>query len=177
MSVYGVLFYALGGLMLAATTLAVTSRSLVHAVVYLVNAFFATGLLFYLLGAPLLAAFEIIIYAGAIMVLFLFIVMLTRQDKPLAGGVSLMRWLLPGLTSLVSLAAGTALVFSGGATGVPLAPAMASPRDLGRALFSRWWLGVEIVSFLLLVALVGALYLGRAPREGAAAGKSPGDAP
>ena len=71
-----ILFYILGFTALAATGLCITRRNPVHAVIYLVNAFFALALLFYLLGAPLVAAWEVIIYAGAIMVLFLFIIMM-----------------------------------------------------------------------------------------------------
>ena len=60
--------------------MAVTRRDVLHAVVYLIISFIATGLIFYLLGAPFLALLEIIIYAGAIMVLFLFIVMMLRLN-------------------------------------------------------------------------------------------------
>jgi NADH-quinone oxidoreductase subunit J len=61
--------------------MAVTRRNMVHAVLYLVLSFFGTAMLFYLLGAPFLAALEIIIYAGAIMVLFLFLIMMIRLKK------------------------------------------------------------------------------------------------
>jgi len=71
-----VLFYILGFTMLAATLLCITRRNPVHAVIYLVVGFFALALMFYLLGAPLVAAWEVIVYAGAIMVLFLFIIMM-----------------------------------------------------------------------------------------------------
>ena len=69
-------FYILGAITLVATLLAITRRNPVHAVIYLVNSFFALALIFFLLGAPLVAAWEVIIYAGAIMVLFLFIIMM-----------------------------------------------------------------------------------------------------
>ena len=67
---------------MAATAVAITRRNLVHAVVYLIFSFFGTAMLFYLFGAPLLAALEVIIYAGAIMVLFLFVVMMIRVESP-----------------------------------------------------------------------------------------------
>ena len=75
MTLYSVIFYVLAVIILASTVLAIIQRFLINAVVYLILSFFATGLLFYLLGAPFLAVLEVIIYAGAIMVLFLFIVM------------------------------------------------------------------------------------------------------
>jgi NADH-quinone oxidoreductase subunit K len=75
------LFYAIALLITVATAMAVTRRNMVHAVLYLVLSFFGTAMLFYLLGAPFLAALEIIIYAGAIMVLFLFLIMMIRLKK------------------------------------------------------------------------------------------------
>ena len=76
-----IIFYLLAGLIVASTSMAVTRRNMVHAVLYLVLSFFGTAMLFYLLGAPFLAALEIIIYAGAIMVLFLFLIMMIRLKK------------------------------------------------------------------------------------------------
>ena len=68
MTLYAIIFYILAAIVLAATALAVTSRNVMHAIVYVVVSFFAMAPLFYLLGAPFLALLEIIIYAGAIMV-------------------------------------------------------------------------------------------------------------
>ena len=76
MNIYAVMFYVLGAVIVGATALAITRRNVMHAIVYLVLSFFGTALLFYLLGAPFLAVLEVVIYAGAIMVLFLFIVMM-----------------------------------------------------------------------------------------------------
>ena len=162
MNLYAVIFYLLAGLILVSTALAVTRRNLMHAIVYLVLSFFGTALLFYLLGAPFLAVLEVIIYAGAIMVLFLFIVMMLEvraSAEPI--GAYLLRWLpaavLGGLCLAVS---GFVLVYKSGRP-LPLPLAAASPLEFGRFLFQRYWFSVEIVSFLLFVALVGALYLGR----------------
>ena len=68
MTLYSILFYLISALIVIATSMAVTRRNMVHAVLYLVLSFFGTAMLFYLLGAPFLAALEIIIYAGAIMI-------------------------------------------------------------------------------------------------------------
>ena len=92
MTLYGILFYALAVIILVSTLLAVTRRLVVHAVLYLIVAFLGTAALFYLLGAPLLAAFMVIVYAGAIMVLFLFVIMLFQPspwscDSWLSGGL------------------------------------------------------------------------------------------
>ena len=71
-----ILFYILSAVALLATLGCVTRRNPVHAVIFLVHAFFALAKIFYILGAPLVAAWEVIIYAGAIMVLFMFIIMM-----------------------------------------------------------------------------------------------------
>jgi NADH-quinone oxidoreductase subunit J len=161
MNPYAVLFYLLGAIILGATALAVTRRNVMHAVVCLVTSFLATALLFYLLGAPLLAALEVIIYAGAIMVLFLFIVMMLAMGRfPQTPAAYLRQWLPALLMGALSLAV-TVLLLGGVGARTPLAAAMASPLAFGRFLFARYWFAVEIASYLLFVALVGAWYLGR----------------
>lgn len=165
MTLYGALFYLLAGAILAATGLAVTRRNLIHAVVYLVISFFGSAMLFYLLGAPLLAALEVIIYAGAIMVLFLFIIMMLRAGN---AGEPLfpMGQMLPaaGLGGLY-LAAGAVMLATDESTPVNLEAALAAPARVGGFVFQRHWLAVEAVSLLLLVAMVGALYIGKTSRK------------
>ena len=161
MNLYAGTFYLLAAVTLGSTALAVTRRNVMHAIIYLVLSFFGTALLFFLLGAPFLAALEVIIYAGAIMVLFLFIVMMLEirpAEQPL--GLYLRQWLPAVVLGALSLAALILIICeSGGDLSLPLA--VASPLEFGRFLFQKYWFSVEIVSFLLLVALVGALYLGR----------------
>ena len=162
MSLYAVIFYTLGTVILVATALAITRRNVMHAVVYLVISFIATALLFYLLGAPLLAALEVIIYAGAIMVLFLFLVMMLEIGKSPKTARAFLRQWLPALgLGAVSLAVTVILLLAESGAGSPLQSAMASPLAFGRFLFERYWFSVEIASYLLFVALVGAWYLGR----------------
>ncbi len=161
MNLYAGTFYLLAAVTLGSTALAVTRRNVMHAIIYLVLSFFGTALLFFLLGAPFLAALEVIIYAGAIMVLFLFIVMMLEirpAEQP--WGSYLRQWLPAVVLGALSLAALVLIILeSGGDPSLPLAAA--APREFGRFLFQKYWFAVEIVSFLLLVALVGALYLGR----------------
>jgi NADH-quinone oxidoreductase subunit J len=162
MTLYSAIFYCFAALTLAATALAVTRRQPVHAVIFLIQAFLGTAALFFLLGAPLLAAFEVIIYAGAIMVLFVFIIMMLELGPLETQWSSLRLVWAPGLIlgGAAAVIAATLLVL-GAFAGAPLEPALASPGDFGRFLFHHYWLSVEIASFLLLVALVGALFLGR----------------
>jgi NADH-quinone oxidoreductase subunit J len=175
MTIYSILFYILSAVIVVSTGLAITRRNLVHAVIYLVVSFFGSAMLFYLLGAPLLAALEVIIYAGAIMILFLFIIMMLRVEG-VENNIFPTSQLLPAvIISGVYLIAGALMLFSAGpGAGKPLEAAVAEPVRFGVHLFQRHWLAIEIASLLLLVALVGALYLGRdmkrasnAEREGA----------
>jgi NADH-quinone oxidoreductase subunit J len=159
MTPYAAVFYLLGIVILAATGLAVTRRQPIHAVLYLVVAFLGTAGLFFLLGAPLLAAFVVIIYAGAIMVLVLFVIMLLQRSPRELG--LLPEWGPAVLLGIIFLAVAVATVFKDPGSGSVLQGAVAQPRDFGRFLFDRYWLAVEIVSILFLVALVAILHLGK----------------
>ncbi len=161
MNLHAVLFYLVSALIIGATAMAVTRRHMVHAVLFLVISFFGSALLFYLLGAPLLAALEVIVYAGAIMVLFLFVVMMMRIEpsddfqEPIrkrlaAGGVGFLFLMLCAL--IVSRA--------GDAARMPMQARMVEPAAFGYFLFDSMWTADEIASLLLLVALVGVLHLG-----------------
>jgi NADH-quinone oxidoreductase subunit J len=162
MSIYAVIFYVLGAVIVGATLMAITRHNVMHAIVYLVLSFVGTALLFYLLGAPFLAVLEVVIYAGAIMVLFLFIVMML-DSKPdgRSLGTILRQWLPALALSGVCLIVMTVCLLLGAGGPGPLPLVTAAPLDFGRFLYERYWLGVEIASFLLFVALVGGLYLGR----------------
>jgi NADH-quinone oxidoreductase subunit J len=145
----------------AATVLAITRRHPVHAVVYLVLSFLGSAMLYYLLGAPFLAALEVIIYAGAIMVLFLFVIMMLKAEVILEGQLEWRKWIPAILLSLIYVVLALLLVATDPRSRIPLQPAMASPRALGRFVFERYWLSVEMISLLLLVGLVAVIQLGR----------------
>lgn len=159
------LFYLLAAVTLVTTLLCLTRRNPVYAVLYLVQALFALALLYFLLGAPLLAAWQVILYAGAIMILFLFVIMLIepplRQQRP---PVRPLQWLPAALSGVLLLAcAGALLVMEPVATG-KVGLFRLAPRDFGRALFEQYGLAVEIISLILLFAAVGAFHLGRRGR-------------
>lgn len=163
MTLYAVIFYVLAILILVSTLLAITRRQPVHAVLYLIVAFLGTAALFFLLGAPLLAAFVVIVYAGAIMVLFLFVIMMFQRSPWELRLLS--EWGPATLLGVVFLAVAAAMVFKDPGSGNVLQGAVAQPHDFGRFLFDRYWLAVEIVSILLLVALVAIIQLSK--RRGA----------
>jgi NADH-quinone oxidoreductase subunit J len=167
MTLYAVIFYVLAIVILVSTLLAITRRQPVHAVLYLIVAFLGTAALFFLLGAPLLAAFVVIVYAGAIMVLFLFVIMMfQRSPREL---MLLSEWGPATLLGVVFLAVAAAMVFKDPGSGIVLQGAVAQPHDFGRFLFDRYWLAVEIVSILLLVALVAIIQLSKTRGAGGAA--------
>lgn len=162
MTLYSVIFYVLAVVILASTVLAIIQRFLINAVVYLILSFFATGLLFYLLGAPFLAVLEVIIYAGAIMVLFLFIVMTLPIEQPERRIMeTLGQWLPVIILSVISFLIAGILIFEAPGSRISLNTGMATPAAFGQFVFKSYWFPVEIASFLLLIGLVGALYLGR----------------
>jgi len=160
MSMLTILFYVLALLIVTATGLAVTRRNMVHAVLYLVLSFFGSALLFYLLGAPFLAALEVIIYAGAIMVLFLFLIMMIRLKKMPGMFFPATQWVPAIFISGVFLVVSMVLAGKYTAGWTPLPAAQAPPKAFGVYLFQTHWLSVEIASMLLLIALVGAYVLG-----------------
>jgi NADH-quinone oxidoreductase subunit J len=161
MTIYSAIFYFLALLILISTGLAITRRNLVHAVLYLIFSFFGSAMLFYLFGAPLLAVFEVIIYAGAIMILFLFIVMMIKVESPRERMFPWSQWLPAAVFGIIYLMIGAVMVFTAPGGQVDLETALTKPGDFGRYLFQRHWLSIEIVSLLLLVALIAALYLGK----------------
>jgi NADH-quinone oxidoreductase subunit J len=144
-----------------ATAVAITRRNLVHAVIYLIFSYFGTALLFYLFGAPLLAALEVIIYAGAIMVLFLFVLMMIKMESYQEVMFPLWQWLPAAAFGLIYLVVGFLMVFGTPGTEVTLQMVLATPGEFALYVFQRHWFAVETVSLLLLVALMGALYLGK----------------
>jgi len=166
MTLYSIIFYILAAIILITTGIAITRRNLVHAVVYLVFSFFGSAMMFYLFGAPLLAVLEVIIYAGAIMILFLFIIMMVNVEASQERMFPIKQWLPIAMIGILYLIIGAVTVTSAPGTDVTLEIALAEPKAFGEYLFQRHWLSIEIVSLLLLVALVGALHLGRRKSKG-----------
>jgi NADH-quinone oxidoreductase subunit J len=155
------IFYILAAVAVIGTLLAITEKHPVHAILYLVTSLFSMAVIFYLLMAPLVAAFEVILYAGAIMVLFLFVIMMLDLGHPERGMAPAWKEWLPALL-LCGFSAGSlvAVTVARHAT-VLVYPAPLVIREVARRLFQEHGLAVELISLQLLFALVGALYLGR----------------
>src|SRR5512137_308392 len=108
-----IIFYILAAVAVVATLLAITEKHPVHAILFLVTSLFSMATIFYLLMAPLVAVFEVILYAGAIMVLFLFVIMMLDLGHPEKGmSPGWREWLPAGLLSGISIASLVVVVIS-----------------------------------------------------------------
>jgi NADH-quinone oxidoreductase subunit J len=156
-----VFFYIAAVVGVVSTALALTRAHAIHALLYFVVSVFSTAFIFYLLGAPFAAALEVIIYAGAIMVLFVFVVMLLDLPPGIKGTEPSLRrpgvWAGPSILSLLLLAELLTVVI-GPTPGFGTA---VSPRQTGAALYSQYLIGVELASLLLLAGLVAAYHIAR----------------
>ncbi|KIE43717.1 NADH-quinone oxidoreductase subunit J family protein [Geobacter anodireducens] len=154
-------FYILAAVTVIATVLAITERHAVHAIVYLVTSFFALAVIFFTLGAPVVAVFEVIIYAGAIMVLFLFVIMMLDLGQPERARRPGIRdwWPALALGAVILASVLTLLVFR--AQAVSAAGRAIGVKEFALALFGKYGVAVEVISMQLLFALVGALYLAK----------------
>jgi NADH-quinone oxidoreductase subunit J len=150
-----------------ATFLAITRIGAVSALLYLNVSLMAVAVVFLLIGAPFAAALEILVYAGAIIVLFVFVIMLFNVAHWSAGEER--AWLRSGTwagpAALTLVLAGELLAALAGPGGAA-APGAVGPKAVGEALFGALVLGVEMVSLLLLAGLVGAYHIGRRLRSG-----------
>jgi NADH-quinone oxidoreductase subunit J len=153
-----VTFYLSAIVAVTATVMVITRRNAVHALLYLIVSLLAVGLVFFTLGAPFAAALEVITYAGAIMVLFLFVIMLLNPQPSDGKRPFPIQWRGPGLLTAVLLAELIYLLVQGGQA---VGETAVSPQQVGLTLFGPYLLGVELASMLLLAGLVGAYHLGR----------------
>jgi NADH-quinone oxidoreductase subunit J len=171
-----VTFYLLAGLAIVASALVIGQRNPMYSVLLLIASFAALAGLYIQLDAPFVAVAQIIIYAGAIMVLFLFVVMLLNAPQEDAAEWDRTHPLRrPGVARFGALLAGLLVVQLAwallriGELEAPVgaqtdAATVSSVRELGRVLFDRHAFAFEATSILILVAMVGAVVLAR--REG-----------
>lgn len=163
------LFLLFAAAAVAGAVAMVLSRSPVHAVLYLVITILALAGLFVTLDAQFLATLQVIVYAGAIMVLFLFVIMMLNfgPGPELPGFLGRPAALIVGGLLMAQLA--VAILWSAGWLGRSPAPAPAMPRgsveNVGALLFSQYVLPMELASVLLLVGMVGAVALSRPVRR------------
>jgi NADH-quinone oxidoreductase subunit J len=170
------LFYVFGAVAVLASLFVIGQRNPIYSVMLLILSFGALSGLYVLLDAPFVAVIQIIVYAGAIMVLFLFVVMLLNaphEETNLDERVHpLMR---PGpmrfgafLAVMLAAELVWALTNRGGESGSFAGGSVSSVNAIGRSLFTDYAFPFEVTSILILVAMVGAVVLARQERGGAA---------
>lgn len=157
-----VLFYLAAGIALISTIAVILQSDIVHALIYLILSLLSVAVIFYTLGAPFAAMLEAIVYAGAIMVLFLFVIMMLnlgkRSRQQERSWLTRNAWLGPVVLAAVLLAQLLNVVIGPGAEILPLEIGV---REVGLMLFGPYVLAVEIASILLLAGLVGAYHLAK----------------
>lgn len=157
-------FYIVAGITIISTLLVITRYNPVHALLYLVVSLLSLGMIFYLLGAAFAALLEIIVYAGAIMVLFIFVIMLlnlgsetAKQEK---AWLKPKVWIGPAILSLILLAELLFLLN----TRVPdlyRKEQAVEPKAVAIALFQPYLIAVELAAMLLMAGVVGAAHIGQ----------------
>jgi NADH-quinone oxidoreductase subunit J len=157
------IFYISAAIAVLSTIMVITRFNAVHALLYLIISLLSVAIIFYDLGAPFVAALEVIIYAGAIMVLFVFVMMMLNLGE--AAEEQENQWL-----NIKMFIGPTILAFALGAELIAMLtsqrferniPYMITPEQVGINLYGSYIIGVELVAMLLLGGLVGALHLGR----------------
>lgn len=156
-------FYIASFVAVVATGMAITRLSAVHSLLYLIVSMVSLSVIFFVLGAQFVAALQVTIYSGAIMVLFVFVIMMLNQGPTtveqerewLSAGM----WVGPVYLALV-LAGLMVFILTGEKAAIP-GQAPIDPKAVGLALYGPYAIAVELASLLLLAGLVGAYHIGR----------------
>ena len=161
-----IIFYIAATIAVITSLIAISNRNAIHALLYLILSLLSISVIFYILGAPFIAALEVIVYAGAIMVLFIFVVMMLNigleeeQEN---------KWLTPRMWILPSILAAMILVifiyvlkefhFEQNNS------AIIGPKQVGILMFTKYLLAVEISAILLLAGIIGGYHLGKQKKK------------
>ncbi len=164
MSISQIIFLVVAAVILGSGLMVVTTRNLIHAALWLIVALFGVAVLYALLNAGFLAVVQVVVYIGAIAILFIFAVMLTRKEMRDRGPQLNRGWWLSSIIAILTFAGLTWMLqgWSGASAmeaGLPAGYDAVS--QLGNALISpnAFVLPFEVASVLLLAALVGAVYI------------------
>ena len=165
-----IIFLLCAALILGSALMVVTTRKLIHAALWLVSALFWVAILYAVLQASFLAVVQVVVYIGAIAILFIFAVMLTRKEMLDKGAQTRSNWWLPALLGILILAGLIFLIVGQpafGRTAAAIPDGVDTLRNLGTALVSpdAFVLPFEVASILLLAALVGAVYVASSKKE------------
>ncbi|MGE5399556.1 MAG: NADH-quinone oxidoreductase subunit J [Ignavibacteriales bacterium] len=156
-------FYLAAAVAVISTIMVITRFNAVHALLYLIVSLLSVAVIFFIMGAPFIAALEVIVYAGAIMVLFVFVIMMLNLGPASVEQESQWLrpsgWIGPGILTLILIIEFIYVFLT--ASGKHLSSPGVSPRQVGLSLYSTYLLGVEMAAMLLMAGIVGAYHLGR----------------
>jgi NADH-quinone oxidoreductase subunit J len=156
-------FYIAAVIAIVSTVMVITRLNAVHALLYLILSLLAVAVIFFIIGAPFIAALEVIIYAGAIMVLFVFVVMMLNLGKTSIQQenqwLAPKSWIGPGILALILLLELIYLLIT--LRSARPEGTIIGPKEVGTSLFSVYLIAVELAALLLLAGLVGAYHLGK----------------
>jgi NADH-quinone oxidoreductase subunit J len=161
------IFYIASAVAILSTIMVITRYNMVHALLYLVVSFLAVAVIFYVLGAPFIAALEVIVYAGAIVVLIIFVIMMLnlkqesveQEEKWLTKKV----WLGPAILCTILMAELIYILASSDIT--VLEGHEVDAKAVGMSLYGPYVIGVELCGLLLMSGIVGAYHLGRQKKK------------
>lgn len=160
-------FYIAATIAVLSTVMVITRYNMIHALLYLVVSFLAVAIVFYVLGAPFIAALEVIVYAGAIVVLIIFVIMMlnlkqesVEQERRWMGNNI---FIGPAILSFVLLAEIVFMITSSESSVVT--GKVIEPKAVGMTLYGPYVIGVELCGILLMSGIVGAYHLGRQKKK------------
>jgi NADH-quinone oxidoreductase subunit J len=160
------IFIIAASIALISSLMSITNRNAIHSLLYLILSLLAISIIFYISGAPFIAALEVIVYAGAIMVLFIFVVMILnigleeeRENKWLKPRM----WVLP---IIIACALFALLVYAMKQQhSVHTTAVVITPKQVGVSLFTTYLIAVEISAVLLMAGIIGAYHLGKQKKK------------
>lgn len=162
-----IIFYITAAIAILSTIMVITRKNGVHALLYLIVSFLSVATVFFTLGAPFMAALEVIIYAGAIMVLFVFVIMILNIGKEReAEEARLLKpsmWFGPSILALILLAELIYIYTPIGSTAIQYK--VIEPQVVGKALFGPYVICVELSAMLLMAGIIGAYHIGKTKKK------------
>jgi NADH-quinone oxidoreductase subunit J len=161
-------FYTLAAFILGFAVLVITTKNTVHSVLFLVVNFLFVAALYVLLGAQFLAVIQVLVYAGGIVVLYLFVVMLVNLKRPPEAHQDPHRMTRIGAALAAAILLEVAVIAFSGYVNAPPAkvappplPVVGNTEQVGWLLYTNYLIPFEIASMLLLVAMIGAIILAK----------------
>ena len=156
-----IFFYIAASVAILSTIMAISGRNAIHSLLFLILSLLSISVVFYILNAPFIAALEVIIYAGAIMVLFIFVTMMLNiglEQKQEKKWLNPRMWIIPSILAAILFI--DLMLTLKNMPGVIPGKQVILPKQVGISLFTTYLLAVEIAAILLMAGVIGAYHLG-----------------